>query len=184
MKELLKEGNVIILRAGMMVYAEIPEMFVYINTKLSSKLTSTEVEIGQVFSNCESQDDDINETIDNIVKRIAEAFDYHNVQLNDPTDVNTFVRKQLPPLPHNDLKIPEGQYLVTKTKFGGGGIGHGGQNDVYPNGHKVTCKKLDTNGNYVEDGMEVSFYQSGSFSAMIMPEKLEVIGNMKVFYTK
>lgn len=181
MKELLKEGNVIILGAGMKVYAEIPEMFVYENTKLSSELTHTEVLIGKIYSNEESQEDDIKKTVNDIVKRIVEAFDRHNLKMVDEMLAFDFVRNQLPPLPENCLKIPEGEYLVIKTDFCGGGTGHG-QHDIYPDGHNVTCKKL-RDGKYDADGFEVSFYQSGSFTAMILPEELEVVRDMKMSVT-
>jgi len=180
MKELLKEGNVIVLGAGMKVYAQIPEMFVYQNTKLSSELTHTEVLIGKIYTNEDTQEDDINKTVANIVKRIEEAFESQNIPLGDFHDAEGFVRKQLPPLPQNTLKIPEGEYLVIKTEFGGGS--HGGHDD-YPDGHNVTCKKLKYDGSYDEDGFEVSFYQSGSFTAMIEPEELEVVRDMKITRT-
>jgi hypothetical protein len=182
MKDLLKEGNVIVLGAGMKVYAMIPEMFAYENTKLSSELTETKVEIGQIFDNINTQDDDIEKTVHEIVVRIAEAFESQNLVLKSVIKASHFVRQNLPPLPQNKLTIPEGEYVVIKTSFGGGGIGHG-PHDVYPDGHKVTCKKLDWNGEYEETAFEVSFYQSGSFSAEILPEELEVVRNMKLSYS-
>lgn len=53
----------------------------------------------------------------------------------------------------------QGKYIVTKTEVTGGNTGYDTR-DPFPDGHKVTCKKvgsLDV----------VSFYQSGSFTAMI-----------------
>ncbi|MBE4286747.1 hypothetical protein HJ070_22990 [Vibrio parahaemolyticus] len=58
-----------------------------------------------------------------------------------------------------DFEYLQGKYIVIKTEMTGGGTGHGA-NDVYPDGHKVTCKRED--GKYT-----VSFYQSGCFTAMI-----------------
>lgn len=58
-----------------------------------------------------------------------------------------------------DFEYLQGRYIVIKTEIAGGGTGHGG-NDIYPNGHKVTCKSVD-------EKFTVSFYQSGSFKAMI-----------------
>lgn len=63
-----------------------------------------------------------------------------------------------------------GRYIVTSTSFTGGGTGHG-PHDVYPNGHLVKCSSVD--------GLhEVSFYQSGCFTAMI--EDIKPIGKAKV----
>lgn len=53
----------------------------------------------------------------------------------------------------------QGKYIVVKTELTGGGTGHG-INDVYPDGHKVTCESLDGK-------LTVSFYQTGCFTAMI-----------------
>lgn len=48
-KRLLKVGDVILLEAGMKVYARIPEKFVFANVRKSVKLVKTDVEIGEVF---------------------------------------------------------------------------------------------------------------------------------------
>lgn len=52
----------------------------------------------------------------------------------------------------------QGQYLVVKTAFDGGGTGHG-PHDIYPNGHHVFCESL-------EGSHKVDFYQTGCFTAM------------------
>lgn len=57
----------------------------------------------------------------------------------------------------------KGRYLVVKTTKDGGGHGHG-QHDVFPDGHHVHCVKI------LFDELtkvEVDFYQSGCFTAMI-----------------
>lgn len=51
-----------------------------------------------------------------------------------------------------------GKYVVVKTTFDGGGSTYDGG---YPNGHHVFCRKIDN------DKIEVNFYQSGCFTAMI-----------------
>lgn len=180
MKDLLKEGNVIILGAGTRVYAEIPEMFVYSNTKLSSELTSAEVEIGYIYNNQDTLDDDKKMSTDEIVREIAVAFDRQRVPLTDLTKAYEFVRSQMPVIPSKTFMLPEGEYLVIKTEMTGGGSGH---NDTYPDGHNVTCKKLDVDGKYDDNGVEVSFYQSGSFTIMIEPEEIEVVRNVKITRT-
>ena len=59
-----------------------------------------------------------------------------------------------------DYKYLQGAYVVTKTEMTGGGTGNG-PHDVYPDGHKVTCQRLDN------DNEVISFYQTGCFTAMI-----------------
>lgn len=64
-----------------------------------------------------------------------------------------------------DTSVFVGQYVVEETNFGGGGIGMG-KHDVYPDGHKITARKLTKSGKYDPKGRRVSFYQSGCFNAM------------------
>lgn len=54
----------------------------------------------------------------------------------------------------------EGEYVVIKTQMEGGGTGHGA-NDIYPDGHRVYCEKVE------DISIKCSFYQSGCFTAMI-----------------
>ncbi len=78
---------------------------------------------------------------------------------------------------HNTFKTKKyiGQYVVTETRMEGGGTAM--FNDYYPNGWHVKAKKLDANGTYNDTAEEISFYQSGAFTAMI--ETKEVIRKMK-----
>ena len=64
----------------------------------------------------------------------------------------------------------QGKYIVTSTASKGGGQGHG-RHDVYPDGHNVEC--VSECGKY-----EVSFYQTGAFTAMIT--HITPIGKAKV----
>lgn len=53
-----------------------------------------------------------------------------------------------------------GRYIVTSTSMTGGGTGMG-PHDVYPDGHLVKCQMAN------QPLMKLSFYQTGSFTAMI-----------------
>ena len=70
-----------------------------------------------------------------------------------------------------DFEYLQGVYVVTKTQYTGGGTGHG-RYDVYPDGWEVTCVNADDN------TTSVSFYQTGSFTAMI--EDIKPIGKAKL----
>lgn len=72
---------------------------------------------------------------------------------------------------NGEFSYLQGQYLVVKTEKTGGGIWYG-PHDIFPDGHKVTCK--------MTGGMEhiVSFYQTGAFTAMI--RDIEPIGKAKL----
>ena len=72
--------------------------------------------------------------------------------------------------------IEEGEFIVIRTSYEGGGTGMG-LHDVYPDGHRVYCKKLK-DGKYDADGIEINFYQSGCFTAIIEPKHLSVIKTM------
>lgn len=101
----LQRGDIIMLTKEHMVYASIPEHFIYSNRRGSWELTNS------------------------------------NVQL-----VGNF-------------EYLQGKYIVISTSSKGGGTGHG-PHDVYPDGWNVVCQS--------ECGAhEVSFYQSGCFTAMI-----------------
>lgn len=73
-----------------------------------------------------------------------------------------------------DTSFLKGNWIVSKTTYDGGGTGHG-PHDVYPNGHHVFIERE------VEDGktLKANFYQSGAFTAMILPEDIEVVGKAK-----
>lgn len=62
-----------------------------------------------------------------------------------------------------------GKWVVYKTSYDGGGTGHG-PHDVYPDGHHVFCEKVD------DSQQKVDFYQSGCFTAMILPKDIKPVG--------
>jgi hypothetical protein len=126
-KQLLQEGDVVNMIAGLQVYAEVPQKYCYSNSK-SNQLCETEIQLG-----------------------IAKNF----------FRTNKFI----------------GAYVVVKTRMTGGGTAHG-PHDIYPDGHKVYLKKLK-NGKWDEKGLEISFYQSGSFTCVIEPEKIKPVRKMK-----
>ncbi len=74
-----------------------------------------------------------------------------------------------------------GRYIVYKTTMEGGG--HGPDGD-YSNGHHVFCRKAPKNATFADeehlDGLEIDFYQSGCFTAMI--EDIEPIGRAELRY--
>ena len=73
-----------------------------------------------------------------------------------------------------------GEYVVIRTSYGGGGTGHG-DNDVYPDGHRVYAQKLNKQGKYSDKGLKLNFYQSGCFNAM--NTEVPVIRTMKMSFT-
>lgn len=156
----LKEGNVIKLQNGMCVYGLIPEKFVYSNRKTSDELTRSEIEVGKVYEN----DTDLTKEINNITKGIVERFSCKGVKV-DESKVIDFVKENIEEQQKEQFVLNEGEFVVTKTTFDGGGIGHG-SHDVYPDGYHVFCKALK-NGEYDTDGIEIDFYQSGCFTCVI-----------------
>lgn len=177
MKDLLKEGDVIFLKKGMEVYADIPEKYVYSNRQLSNKLTTHDMTVGEYHSS----NPDITKERQKIANDIIESFDTHlgvKLKNDDALDVLEFVKKHIPAWKTDTFILDEGEFVVTKTSFSGGGTGMG-DHDVYPSGHHVYCQRLNADGTFNEKGTKVSFYQSGCFTAMIYPKQLKVIRQLK-----
>ncbi len=171
MDSLLKEGDVINLKKGMKVYAEIPEMFVYSNKKTSRKLTTHDVTVFELYSN----DTKITEDINSVSKSIVDDFDSKLGFKLSVKDAKEFVLSKVKKPKSESFVLNGGEFVVIRTTSDGGGTGMGAH-DVYPNGHRVYCKRL-RNGDFDENGTEVNFYQTGSFTAMIT--KIKPIRKMK-----
>ena len=67
-----------------------------------------------------------------------------------------------------------GEYLVYETKMDGGNDPY--SHDHYPDGHRVYCHKVGC------ENIKLDFYQSGCFTAMILPGKIQPIrkGELKM----
>jgi hypothetical protein len=158
--ELLKEGDVIHLSNGMKVYTQIPAMFVYSNRKTSTELTSNDVVIGKKYYN----DTNIEGVINKVSKGIVERFNWEGIELN-LSEAKEFVLSKIEQPKRQKFIVEEGDFVVVKTQYSGGGIDMG-RNDVYADGYRVYCKKLK-DGVFDKYGIEVSFYQNGSFTCII-----------------
>lgn len=136
MNNYLHIGDVFSIVEGDVVYAKIPEKFVYVNSKKGT-LTDHDIKVGESLKSSYYP------------KEIMYTYDY------------------------------VGDYVVTSAIFtgGGGGMGMNGY-ESYSDGWKVYAKKLK-NGKWDDKGLEISFYQSGSFTAMIK-RKIPVIKRMKL----
>jgi hypothetical protein len=63
--------------------------------------------------------------------------------------------------------VVDDRWRVTHTESTGGGTGMG-PNDVYPDGHRVSAKRVG--------GKEtLTFYQTGAFIGMIPPDGIELV---------
>jgi hypothetical protein len=162
-------GDVIVLKDGMKVYTDIPQMFVYSNRMLDKTITNSDVVIGKIYQN----DLDIKPMIKNIAERIKDAFGSEGVDLNI-SDAIGFVNNIIKQPNAETFILKGGEFVVFHTSIEEGGIGMG-PHDVYPNGYKVYCKPL-VNGLIDVGGPVVSFYQTGCFTAMI--ENIEPINNI------
>ena len=169
MKNLLKEGDVIVLEKGMKVYGLIPEMFIYSNRKTSDELVNHDIVVGQVYEN----DTEIEKSIVGVVNNVHAAFEHEGFKI-ELSKVSTFVRGNIPQPTPQRYALSTGKFVVVKTSFEGGS--HGTRDD-YPDGHRVYCKRLRFDGKYEPEGEAVNFYQSGCFSAMI--EEIEPVSQMK-----
>lgn len=158
----LQKGDVISLEVGMTVYANIPAKFVYSNKPLDDTKVSHDVKIGKVFGIAANFNKEVGRCID----RVKESVESIGLRVSKSL-VKDFVDSLLPEQVDEtyDTGKLAGMYVVTGTQNTGGGPAHG--NDFYPNGHEVTIKRLKTNGAFNPKGIELKFYQSGAFTAMI-----------------
>ena len=156
----LRTGDVFELTKGMAVYAQIPEKFVYQNRRTSDELTTTDIVVGQ--DRITYSEDKLQE-----LRKLANQLTAKSDLLQN-VDMFAVLKAQCPDLDISDYYDAHaliGDYVVVNTSMSGGGKGHG-PNDVYPDGHHVVAKRLADNGTLDPNGFEVSFYQSGSFTAM------------------
>ena len=167
-------GDVIKLEKGMKVYGQILEIFVYGNKPLSDEYTRHEIIVGTSYE----QTIPTGKDVQRLAKDIKHEFDSHlglEVTTNDTMD---FIKGQIQKStinPQFHYVFEEGEFVVIDTREEGGGTGMG-PHDVYPDGHHVFCKRLK-NGEYDENGEEVNFYQTGSFTCMI--EDIKPVRHMK-----
>jgi hypothetical protein len=174
----LKEGDVITLKNGIKVYAPIAKMFIYSNS-LSEELSIDEVIIGDTYTNKKGKNNFFgsNNFIKDIVKDVVRKCESNGLII-EPEKVSNFIKRNTSKPDLKTFVLEGGEFVVIKTRLEGGGTGHG-HYDVYPDGYKVYCKKLK-DGKFDKDGTEVSFYQSGSFTAMI--ENIAPIRKMQAKY--
>lgn len=169
----LQVGDVINLEKGHKVYGVIPEKFVYSNRKMSNKLASTEVKIGDLLRNKL----ELEEEKEGMVNKIIELFKEKLGAKIDKEATREFVRANITYSEETyDTSQFTGEYVVIKADMTGGGYGHG-HGDTYSDGWEVTCKKLK-NEEWDDKGLEVSFYQSGCFTSMITD--IETLRKMKM----
>ena len=172
-KTLLKTGDVVYLENGMKVYGSVPEKFVYSNKKKSNDITRHEVQIGRVLS----IDTDISSEIEDLVKDIRHAFDFRLGINLSKADAKEMIGMKVSKPKASTFCFEGGEFLVVETKMDGGGTGMG-SHDVYPDGHHVFCKRVNLDGSYNENGEEIDFYQTGSFTSVINIGTITVVRTM------
>lgn len=173
MSKLLKTGDVFELKSDMECYAYIPARFAYSNTPNSNKIVEHEITVGDVLTVGERPTAE--GIASEILKLTKKYSDFDSVIIDKKLLVAAICLPQ-----HKsdilDTKKYLGEYVVYQTSKEGGGTGHG-PNDVYPDGHLVKAIKLN-NGKFDKRGLKISFYQTGSFTAM--NEDVPVIRKMKM----
>lgn len=176
MSNLLQTGDVIEIQDGMRIHAYVPEKFLYSNSRFSDENKRTNIRIGEVRNN----QVDVEAVKAEIVKKVKEAFSSASgFNLGDEA-AKDFVESVLPEHVEEQFDGGEykGEYLVIRTAFEGGcALGR----DPYPDGHHVFAKKLK-DGKFDPDGIEISFYQSGDFTNMILPRQIQPIRKMAMTF--
>ena len=180
----LEEGDVFEIEKGMNIYASIPEKFIYNNKLLSNKKTNTHIVVGKKFINSFS-DKELKPLLDTLTKKVQGEFTYIFGEIISKKEMfkillPTFekIKPILKKRKTFNTSSLIGEYVVIKTSYEGGGTGHG-PGDVYPDGHRVIATKLQ-NGKWKKEGEEISFYQSGCFTAMINPMQIALKRKMEI----
>ena len=176
-EKFLQKNDVINLEKGTRVYAKIPEKFVFENRRASNNLTKTEITIGEVYNNKVN----INKIMERILERIKDSFMYEIGMNINQQKAEDFITSSLNSYKFEtfDTSMFIGEYCVIETSMTGGSYAQG--YDYYPDGYMVRCKKLK-DGLVDENGIEVSFYQSGSFTVVIKPDEIQAIRQISQKY--
>ncbi len=150
-QSLLQRGDVIRLEPGMMIYADIPSMFRG-GAFFDKKNCHREIKIGQVYKSTPQSAQALKEEVYEKIWHIIPV---------DKQQVSDFVNSLSLDLEEKsfDSSVYAGEYVVySAVSNGGAGCWDG---TPYPDGWHVYCHKVD------DPSVEVDFYQTGCFTAMI-----------------
>lgn len=153
MSEFLQKHDVIEIKKGMKIYADLPRKFAYNNTPLSNHETSIDITVGEVKTNAF----DVEETKEQLIKDIQTSFRFQLGENIDEAKIMEFVNQILDSVQPEtfDTSIFEGEYVVTRAFS-------------HSTGHHVFCRKLKKDVDvYDENDIYISFYQSGFYMAII-----------------
>lgn len=175
MNNKLVAGDVFKVKQGMRVYAAVPGRFIYGNTPFDTEYHVTEVTVGSTLFP-PGKAVSLNQIAKEIVKMMREYSSFIGVEVSEDLLVKALT---LPKMDASfDTSIFEGDYVVVRDESEGGGYAHG-LHDYYRDGWNVTAVKLK-NGKYDKKGLNVRFYQSGSFT--VVNENVPVIRKLKGIY--
>lgn len=166
MDRLLEIGDVFKLEKGRSVKTNIKEKFIFGNRCCSEKEVLETIYVGLKY-NIESPSMDTKKNLAQCMTRLFSSelgFTYNEEEALDY--IETLLRRVDFNESIYDSNILIGEYVV---------IG------VERKDHYVRAKKLN-NGNFDENGTEIYFYQNESFGAQIMPNDLELIKKMKMYF--
>ena len=159
MSKLLQIGDVVLIKKGVTIMADIPKKFVYSNTPFDNEIRKSIIEVGKIYENIKPN---IMHERDSIIKDIIDVFEKRGLEVDS---------KNIAKLIVDDIKYPDDAIYVFK----------GGEfevintvlvpecrnwNDWYPEEYRVICKRLK-NGLHDEDGDEIEFSQTGAVSTLI-----------------
>lgn len=69
------------------------------------------------------------------------------------------------------------KFVVEEAVLAGGNAAR-----LYPDGLRVTARRLKPDGRYDPSGLLITFYMSGSFTALIAARDIRVVGRMRRSY--
>lgn len=169
MEKLLQRGNIFELKRGMSVYADLPEKFIFANRPFSDEKHNHDIVVGRVYTTSNYY-----ESVAKIENDVKEAIERPGLKV-DKKQIEKFVNGIVPDKQEEqfDTSVFLGKYVVINTESSGSGNGMG-QGDHYPDGWKVIAKKLNED-KFDPDGLEISFYQTGAFTAKIPSSAIDEV---------
>lgn len=168
-KELLQVGDIIEIKEGMSISADIPNKFVASNRRMSSELTRTDVRIGEVLKNPM----DIEKTRTDLEKSLTNCFVVTCGASVDPVVLHELIELTLNNYQEEELdtSIFAGEYLVVDAKKEGGN--YNGY-EFFDGDYSVQCQKLK-DGQFDPNGTKIYFYQLGNYAPTLSPNQVQPV---------
>jgi hypothetical protein len=163
----LQAGDVFEVNSGMKIYTRVPCRFVFSNTPFSAGQVEHDIVVGEMLTPPGTRPDKA-KIVRALIRLARDYSDFESVKFNKEKMEEAI---SLPEFKFKSDKFDTsayiGEYVVVEAGYSGGGAESPSlrPNDIYPDGWLIKAKKLK-DGKYSKSGKAISFFQSGSFTAV------------------